>query len=90
MKIYNYKPNSLILSFVNLNANDSFNQIEEIRRSIAKSIFVFNEANHLQLSASLCVSEKKRSDTDSNDVLIRAEEGLKKACKFTHNITIKS
>ncbi len=90
VKVYNYKDNSFILAFTRLNVNDGFIQVEEIRRNIAKSIFVFNENNHLQLSVSLCISEKKRSDADADEVLIRAEEGLKKACKFTHNITVKA
>jgi hypothetical protein len=57
---------------------------------LAKSIFVFNENNHLQLTVSQCVSEKKRSDFGAQTVLSRAEKTLKKACKFTRNITVKA
>ncbi|MBR2274163.1 MAG: hypothetical protein IJ864_05005 [Alphaproteobacteria bacterium] len=88
--IYNYRPEALILAFMNANANESFEQAEEIRRMLAKSIFVFNESNHLQLTVSQCVSEKKRSDADAAAVLERAEDNLRKACKFTRNITIKA
>ena len=63
---------------------------EEIRRAIATSIFIFNENNHLQLTVSQCVSEKKRSDINTEVVLTRAETALKKACKFTRNITVKA
>lgn len=88
--IYNYKKDALILVFKNLNTNESFEEAENIRRLLAKSIFIFNESNHLQLTVSQCVSEKKRSDTDAHEVLLRAEENLKKACKFTRNITVKA
>ena len=88
--IYNYKPDALILAFKNYNAAECFDIAEDIRRLSAKSIFVFNENNHLQLTVSQCVSEKKRSDAGAEMVLERAEENLKKACKFTHNITVKA
>lgn len=88
--VYAYKPDALILAFTNKNMAESYEQAEEIRRALAKSIFIFNENNHLQLTVSQCVSEKKRSDADAKAVLARAEENLQKACKFTRNITIKA
>lgn len=88
--IYNYHCDSLILVFANEKALDSFEKAENIRRALVKSIFVFNENNHLQLTVSQCISEKKRSDLDAAAVLNRAEESLQKACKFTRNITIKA
>lgn len=88
--IYNYKNDALILAYMNINTAECFERTEDIRRAIAKTIFVFNENNHLQLTVSQCVSEKKRSDADAMAVLNRAEESLQKACKFTHNITIKA
>ncbi|MBP5698674.1 MAG: hypothetical protein J6W96_04025 [Alphaproteobacteria bacterium] len=88
--IYNYKPDALILTFMNMSVNESFEQAEDIRRLLAKSIFIFNENNHLQLTVSQCISEKKRSDADALAVLERAEENLQKACQFTRNITIKA
>lgn len=88
--IYNYKTDAFILAFMNMNAAESFEQAEEIRRVLAKSIFVFNENTRLQLTVSQCISEKKRSDADAEAVLMRAEENLRKACRFTRNITIKA
>ena len=76
--------------FKNANAVDSFDRADEIRRQLVKSIFVFNENNHLQLTVSQCISEKRRSDNDATTVLLRAETSLKNACKFTRNITIKA
>ncbi len=90
IKIYNYKKDSLFMVFMNVNANECFNMAEEIRRSIAKSIFVFNENNHLQLTVSQSISEKKRSDIGAYSVLQRAENSLQKACKFTGNISVKA
>lgn len=88
--LYNYKKDALIMVFKNANATDSFDKADEIRRQLVKSIFVFNENNHLQLTVSQCISEKKRSDNDATVVLFRAEASLKNACKFTRNITIKA
>lgn len=90
VKIYNYRSDALILAFLNANSAETFNEAENIRRILAKSIFIFNENNHLQLTVSQCVSEKKRSDADAKTVLSRAEDNLRKACKFTHNITVKA
>lgn len=90
VKIYNYRSDALILAFLNANSAETFSEAENIRRIVAKSIFVFNENNHLQLTVSQCVSEKKRSDADAATVLSRAEDNLRKACKFTHNITVKA
>lgn len=88
--VYNYKKDAMILTFMNINANECFQQVEEIRRALVKSIFIFNENTHLQLTVSQCVSEKKRSDADSIVVLERAEKNLQNACKFTRNITVKA
>ncbi len=90
VKIYNYQDDALILSCLNLKTNECFEMAEEIRRAIATSIFIFNENNHLQLTISQGVSEKKRSDINTEVVLQRAEIALKKACKFTRNITVKA
>lgn len=88
--IYNYKADALILVFKNINAAEGFDIAEEIRRTIAKSIFIFDENNRVQLTVSQCISEFRRSDAGAMGVLRRAEENLKKACKFTRNITVKA
>ena len=88
--IYNYRPDALILAFMNAGTAESFEEAEEIRRLLAKSIFIFNENNHLQLTVTQCISEKKRSDADAETVLMRAEENLQKAYKFTRNVTVKA
>lgn len=90
VQVYNYRDDSFILAFLNSGAPESFEKAEDIRRSLVKSIFIFNENNHLQLTVSQCISEKKRSDIDAAAVLERAEENLQKACRFTRNITIKA
>ncbi len=88
--VYTYKEDAFILVFKNENASESFGRAENIRRMLAKSIFIFNENNHLQLTVSQCVSDKKRSDANPAAVLTRAETALQKACKFTRNITVKA
>ncbi len=88
--IYNYKKDAFILAFKNENAAKSFIRAENIRRILAKSIFIFNENNHLQLTVSQCVSERKHNDANAETVLKRAETNLQKACKFTRNITVKA
>ena len=88
--VYNYKADALILVFKNINAAEGFDIAEDVRRTIAKSIFVFNENNRVQLTVSQCISEFRRSDAGGIGVLHRTEENLKKACKFTRNITVKA
>lgn len=90
ISIYNYKKDALILTFMNIGTNDCFQRVEDIRRTLVKSVFVFNENTHLQLTVSQCVSEIKRSDADSLVVVERAEKNLQNACKFTRNITVKA
>ena len=90
IRVYNYKSDSFVLAFPNKNLTESHIEAEDVRRALAKSVFVFNANNHLQLTVSQCVSEKKRTDADAAAVLARAEENLQKACRFTRNITIKS
>ena len=89
--IYSYKSDAVILAFKNMNATETFEIADEIRRTLAKSIFIYDENNNLQLTVSQCISEKKRSDgEDASNVLLRAETNLQKACQFTRNITIKA
>ncbi|MBR5154106.1 MAG: hypothetical protein IKW58_00085 [Alphaproteobacteria bacterium] len=90
VKIYNYQDDVLILVFTNINTLACFDKAEEIRRSIATSIFIFNETNHLQLTISQCVGEIKRSDAGPQVLVNRVETELQKVCKFTRNITVKS
>ena len=44
----------------------------------------------LKLTVSCCVSEKKRSDDNSIEVLIRTRKALQKAYQFTQNVTSKA
>lgn len=85
---YNYKDDVFLLVFPNHNGKQCFEKAENIRRMIARSIFVFNENNHLQLTVTQAIGEKKRSDADATAVLQRTEKNLQKACQFTRNVTV--
>ena len=44
----------------------------------------------IKLTVSCAVSEKKRSDANSVEVLVRAHKALQKTYKFTQNVTSKA
>ena len=77
--------------FRNEDKNESFERLEKIRRSIASAEFVLNNRKKtVKLTVSTCVSEKKRSDANSIEVLFRAHKTLQKANEFSHNISSKA
>jgi len=86
--IYRYNPDEFIIIFNNLNKKESFEQLENIRRSIASSEFQYSsKRKNLKLTISACVAEKKRSDASSFEVLQRADKALQKTRMFSHNVT---
>lgn len=86
--IYRYTPDEFILIFNNLDKKESFARLEEIRRSIASALFQYNKRRKaLRLTVSASVSEKKRSDANSYEVLLRAEKILQKTKAFSQNVT---
>ncbi len=86
--IYRYASDEFILIFNNLDKKESFARLEEIRRGIASVLFQYNKRRKaLKLTISASVSEKKRSDANSYEVLLRAEKILQKTKTFSQNVT---
>lgn len=89
--IYRYTDGELVVLYKNQNKNESFQFLEKIRRTIASADFILNNRNKaVKLTVSTCVSEKKRSDANSMEVLYRARKVLQKANEFSHNISHKA
>lgn len=89
--IYRYSPDEFVIVYKNLDKNETFTQIEAIRRSIASSLFEYSpHKKALKLTISGAVSEKKRQDLNSFEVLIRARKVLQKTRNFSHNVTSKA
>ena len=89
--VYRYNEDEFVIVFRNEDKNESFEHLEKIRRSIASAEFVLNNRKKaVKLTVSTCVSEKKRSDANSIEVLFRAHKTLQKANEFSHNISSKA
>lgn len=89
--IYRYNEDEFVIVFKNEDKNESFEHLEKIRRAIASAEFILNNRKKsIKLTVSTCVSEKKRSDANSIEVLFRAHKTLQKANEFSHNISSKA
>lgn len=89
--LYRYNEDEFILIFKNENKNESFERLEKIRRAIASAEFILNRRRKsIKITVSTCVSEKKRSDANSMEVLYRIRKTLQKANEFSHNISSKA
>lgn len=89
-EIYRYDSDEFILIFKNEDKKQSYEYLENIRRSIAGSEFVLGSGKVVKITISAGVSEKKRSDAGVEAVLARTREVLQKAYKFTQNITSRA
>lgn len=89
--LYRYNDDEFIIIFKNENKNESFERLEKIRRAIASAEFILNRRRKsIKITVSTCVSEKKRSDANSMEVLYRIRKTLQKANEFSHNISSKA
>lgn len=89
--IYRYAEDEFVLIFKNEDKNNGFDRLEKIRRNIASAEFMLGRRKKpVKLTVSCSVSEKKRSDANSIEVLIRARKALQKTYKFTQNVTTKA
>ncbi len=86
--IFRYTDDEFIIVFRNMDKKETFNRLENIRRTIAAASFRYHpRRNPVKLTISAAVSEKKRSDADSFEVLQRAGKTLQKTRAFSHNVT---
>lgn len=89
--IYRYSEDEFVIIFKNEDKKEGFEHLENIRRAIASTEFMLgNRKKGLKLTVSCCISEKKRSDDSSIEVLIRTRKALQKAYQFTQNVTSKA
>jgi len=86
--VFRYADDEFIILFRNADKKETFQRMEAIRRSVAAASFVYHPRRKpIKLTVSGAVSEKKRSDADSFEVLLRAGKTLQKTRSFSHNIT---
>ena len=90
--IYRYGEDEFILILnITDDKNSSFNRLENIRRSIASSVFMLpGKKRPVKITVSGSISDKKRSDADVYEVLARTRKALQKTLKFSHNVTSKA
>lgn len=90
-QIYRYSDDEFVLIFKNEDKNSSFEKIEKIRRAIAGSGFMLKAYRKpIRLTVSASLSEKKRSDSNSVEVLSRTRKALQKTKEFSQNVTTKA
>ena len=81
----------MALIFKNEDKNAAYNQMEQIRRSVASAEFMLAKSpKAVKLTISGSVSEKKRSDANAMEVLSRVHKTLQKTSAFSFNITSKA
>ena len=89
--IYRIEEDEFLLLFYEKDKTETFDKLEEIRRTIASDEFVVKKSQKpIKLTISASVAEKRRSDFDSVAVVIRARAALKQSYTFTQNITSKA
>lgn len=89
--IYRYAEDELVLIFKNEDKNSAYEKMEKIRRSVASAQFVLSSFKKpVKLTISGSVSEKKRSDANTFEVLLRTRKALQKTSAFSCNVTSKA
>lgn len=89
--LYRYSVDEFIMVFKNDNLKQSYEKLDNIRREIATSEFMFSDRQKgLKITISGCVSEKKRSDSNATEVMVRARKTLQKTYQFTQNLISKA
>ena len=85
--IYRNLPNEFTLVFFAFDIKQTYEAMEDIRRQIAGTEFVFKKNKSVKLTITPVVSEKRRSDADALAVLKRMHENFHQKYRFTQNIT---
>ncbi len=89
--IYRYADDEFVIVYKSLDKKEGFERLETIRRAIASAQFLFSTRKKpIKLTVSASISEKKRSDANSFEVLVRADKALQKTRAFSHNVTSKA
>lgn len=88
--VFRYDSDEFILIFNNEDKKQGYEYLETVRRAVAGSTFVISRDTRLKVTVSAGISEKKRSDADADVVLNRTREAVRRAYKFTQNMTSKA
>lgn len=88
IKVFHFGADEFVLVLENQDKAESFEEIEEIRRKIAKTDFILKKYKQpIKMTVSCALVEKKRSDGHTFEVLQRAQKLLSKTKDFNHNFT---
>ena len=69
-QVYRYTPDEFVIIFKKEDKNEGFDRLEKIRRAVASAEFMLGRRKKpIKLTVSCAVSEKKRSDANSVEVL---------------------
>lgn len=89
--VYRYTEDEFVVIFKNEDKNTGYERLEKIRRAVASAEFILKgNSKPLKLTVSCSVSEKKRSDANSYEVLVRAHKAMQKTHQFSQNVTSKA
>lgn len=86
--VYRYDEDEFVVLWKSETKDEAFQKMENIRRKIAAAEFILSQRKKpIKLTISAGISEKKRSDGTSFDVLVRTKKALEQTNKFSQNIT---
>ena len=93
-QLYRYGGEEFVIIFPNLTKAEAFKHLEEVREKIALSKFMIDDGKSKkpkkhQITISIGVAEKKRSDASINPVIKRADKAMYKAKENGKNLTLK-
>lgn len=87
-KIYRYAADKFVIIYKQFDKKETIAAAEDIRRAIAGVSFALGKHQKpLKLTVSCSVADKKRSDANASEVLMRAEKAMQETLKFTSNVT---
>lgn len=89
--LYRYGDEEFVAVFKNQNFDESFEQLNNMRRKIAAAEFLLNSRKkEVKLTVSGSIASKKRSDANAFIVLARTKKALEETNRFSHNVTSKA
>ena len=89
-EVFRYAQDQFVVLYKDKDNKESFKHLDNIRRIIAGLSFGFSPKEEpIKLTVSCSLAEKKRSDADALEVLMRADKAMRQTLKFTHNVTSK-
>ena len=88
--VFRYAADQFIVLYKDKDNKEAFTHLDNIRRIIAGLSFSWSAKEQpIKLTVSCSIAEKKRSDANAIDVLMRADKAMRNTLKFSHNVTSK-